>query len=82
MSGRLSGLKDAIKAERQLPAQKELSEQPVPMTKPTSTRAKAREGKHAVVGYYSPELSTTLNVMAAERAQPFRPSWARRSTFG
>lgn len=68
MSGRLSGLKNAIKAERQPPpAQKELSEQPVPVTRPVSTRAKARVGKHAVVGYYSTELSTTLNVMAAER---------------
>ncbi len=67
MSGRLSGLKDAIKAERQPPTQKEPREQPAPVTRPASTRARARVGKHAVVGYYSPELSTTLNVMAAER---------------
>jgi hypothetical protein len=65
MSGRLSGLKDALKAERQPP--KELAAEPKPAAVPASTRAKARVGKHAVVGYFSPELSTTLNVMAAER---------------
>jgi hypothetical protein len=60
MSGRLSGLKDALKAERQVP-QKE------PMPSRPSTRAKARVGKRALVGYFSPELSRTLNMMATER---------------
>jgi len=66
MSGRLSGLKDAIKAERQPPS-KEPAAEPKSSATPAGTRAKARVGKHAVVGYFSPELSTTLNVMAAER---------------
>lgn len=30
------------------------------------TRRPAREGKKGVVGYFSPELSRSLNVMAAE----------------
>lgn len=32
---------------------------------PKQTRAKARVGKKAVVGYFSPELSRTLNIIAA-----------------
>lgn len=66
MSGRLSGLKDALKAERR-PRTKEpvAEEQPEPVR--VSTRAKARVGKRAVVGYFSPELARTLNVMATER---------------
>jgi hypothetical protein len=67
MSGRLSGLKDAIKAERQPQPKPQTDESQAPAVKPSGTRAKARVGKHAVVGYFSPELSTTLNVMAAER---------------
>ena len=67
MSGRLSGLKDSLKAERQ-PASREIAETSEPgMKVVASTRAKAREGKRAVGGYYSPELARTLNVMASER---------------
>ena len=66
MSGRLSGLKDAIKAEREppkkAPAPLEESARPA-----TGTRAKARIGKRAVVGYFSPELARTLNGMANDR---------------
>lgn len=66
MSGRLSGLKDAIKAEREPP-----KKAPTPPEEPprssTSTRAKARIGKRAVVGYFSPELARTLNGMANDR---------------
>ena len=67
MTGRLSGLKDAIRAERQ-PTKAEsppTPEQTAPIR--TSTRAKARVGKRAVVGYFSPELARMLNVMATER---------------
>lgn len=68
MSGRLAGLKDALRAERQ-PAQKEAAEAPTPAATQSrpSTRAKARIGKRAVVGYFSAELARTLNVMATER---------------
>ena len=66
MSGRLAGLKDALKAERQPP--KEAVEASKPMiVSAASTRAKARVGKRAVGGYFSPELARTLNVMATER---------------
>jgi hypothetical protein len=65
MSGRLSGLKDAIKAERQ-PSQKEQLAVPAPIAAANS-RAKARVGKHAVVGYFSADLSTELNVTAKQR---------------
>jgi hypothetical protein len=66
MSGRLAGLKDALKAERQ--PQKELATAPeAPVAVQSSTRAKARVGKRALVGYFSPELSRTLNMMATER---------------
>jgi hypothetical protein len=65
MSGRLSGLKDAIKAERQPKKETESQEAGTPSR--ISTRAKARVGKRAVVGYFSPELARTLNVMATER---------------
>ena len=66
MSGRLTGLKDALKAERQPP--KEAVEESKPTIVSTaSTRAKARVGKRAVGGYFSPELGRTLNVMATER---------------
>ena len=63
MSGRLAGLKNALKADREPPKEPVTQEAPVR----SSTRAKAREGKRALVGYYSPELSRTLNVMATER---------------
>jgi len=65
MSGRLSGLKDALKAERQPPKKEIATPEPTPAR--TSTRAKARVGKRAVVGYFSPELARMLNVMATER---------------
>ena len=66
MSGRLSGLKDALRAERSPPSKEAQSAAEPQLTKP-STRAKAREGKRALVGYFSPELSRTLNVAATER---------------
>src|ERR1700755_96006 len=65
MSGRLSGLRDAIKAEREPPQKVSMAERPE--RQGTSTRAKARVGKRALVGYFSPELSRTLNMMATER---------------
>ncbi len=68
MSGRLSGLKDALKAERQ-PQRKETlaAAAETEATAKTSTKARARVGKRAVVGYFSPELARTLNMMAKER---------------
>jgi hypothetical protein len=69
MSGRLAGLKDELKARREPPPREGL-EATSPVPKPAtggSTRAKARVGKRALVGYFSPELSRTLNVMATER---------------
>jgi hypothetical protein len=66
MSGRLSGLKDSLKAERQ-PPRKEPAVPEVTQSIRESTRAKARIGKRALVGYFSPELSRTLNMMATER---------------
>ena len=64
MSGRLSGLKDAIKAER-APPQKVAPDEPVRQI--VGSRAKARIGKRAIVGYFSPELSRTLNGAANDR---------------
>lgn len=69
MSGRLAGLKDELKARRE-PLPRESTEAALPPAVPAlggSTRAKARVGKRALVGYFSPELSRTLNVMATER---------------
>ena len=66
MSGRLAGLKDALKAERQSPKREDL-ETIAKEPNRVPTRAKAREGKRALVGYFSPELSRTLNVAATER---------------
>jgi hypothetical protein len=55
-----------LKADREpAPATAALArEDPAPRK---STRAKARENKRAVVGYFSPELQRTLNIMATER---------------
>jgi hypothetical protein len=67
MSGRLAGLKDALKAERQPKRNETTAEPEAQAPTPTSSKAKARVGKRAVVGYFSPELSKLLNVMATER---------------
>lgn len=65
MSGRLAGLKDAIKAEREPPKKAPAPEE---TARPAiNTRARARIGKRAVVGYFSPELARTLNGMANDR---------------
>lgn len=66
MSGRLSGLKASLKADRQ-PLKKADAAEGVVQAPRKSTRAKARENKRAVVGYFSPELQRTLNIMATER---------------
>ena len=66
MSGRLSGLKASLKADREPPEKVEAGRAAEESPR-KSTRAKARENKRAVVGYYSPELQRTLNVMAVER---------------
>ena len=69
MNGRLAGLKDELKARRE-PSPRANPEAAPSVSKPAtggSTRAKARVGKRALVGYFSPELSRTLNVMATER---------------
>lgn len=66
MSGRLSGLKESLKADRE-PPKKAVPDAAVPEAPRKSTRAKARENKRAVVGYFSPEVQRTLNIMATER---------------
>jgi hypothetical protein len=66
MSGRLSGLKNAMKAERQ-PQQQAAPAAAEPARPATSTRAKARIGKRAIVGYFTPELARTLNGLANDR---------------
>lgn len=38
-----------------------------PVVPKTSTRAKAREGKKAIVGYYSPEMSQQLQTLAMDQ---------------
>jgi hypothetical protein len=38
-----------------------------PIAPKTSTRAKAREGKKAIVGYYSPEMSQQLQTLAVDQ---------------
>jgi hypothetical protein len=67
VSGRLSGLKDAIKAEREPPQRAAAAADEPTARQATSTRAKARFGKRAIVGYFSPELSRTLNGLANDR---------------
>jgi len=67
MSGRLSGLKASLKADREPPKKLEDTVEIAAEAPRRSTRAKARENKRAVVGYYSPELQRTLNIMATER---------------
>lgn len=69
MSGRLAGLKDELKARREPPPRESTEAAPLAPAPVVSsgTRAKARIGKRALVGYFSPELSRTLNVMATER---------------
>lgn len=67
MSGRLAGLKDELKGRRDPTLSTESQAAPALAASPSSTRAKARIGKRALVGYFSPELSRTLNVMATER---------------
>ena len=64
MSGRLAGLKDALKAERSpsttRPAEPE-------KTGTATPRAKARIGKRALAGYFSPELVRAVNIEATQR---------------
>ena len=67
MSGRLAGLRESLKADREPPATATPAQDPAAELPRKSTRAKARENKRAVVGYFSPELQRTLNIMATER---------------
>ena len=68
MIGRLSGLKESLKADREPPKAKPTAAVEAVAEAPRkNTRAKARENKRAVVGYFSPELQRTLNIMATER---------------
>ena len=60
-------MKNALKAERQPPPKEAVEESKPTIVSAASTRAKARVGKRAVGGYFSPELARTLNVMATER---------------
>lgn len=69
MSGRLSGLRDALKAERQPPAPRPGSSEPkeATVTVASSGRAKARIGKRALAGYFTPELVKAVNIEATQR---------------
>lgn len=69
MSGRLSGLRDALKAERQPPAPRAAPSEPELATLPvaSSGRAKARIGKRALAGYFTPELVKAVNIEATQR---------------
>ena len=70
MSGRLSGLRDALKAERQPPAPQLTPSEPERTTVAmagSSSRAKARIGKRALAGYFSPELVRAVNIEATQR---------------
>jgi hypothetical protein len=59
-------LKDAIRAERDPPLKATVAPEE-PARQVASTRARARLGKRAIVGYFSPELSRTLNGLANDR---------------
>jgi len=52
LKGELAPKQESAKSPEQVPA--------------TQTRRPAREGKKGVLGYFSPELSRVLNVLAAE----------------
>ena len=67
MSGRLAGLKDALKAERQPPTVRSQDPESQAATNVVSTRAKARIGKRALAGYFSPELVRMVNIEATQR---------------
>jgi hypothetical protein len=57
MKGRFGGLKEALKTESG----------PAPVKEPAAlaaVRSRARDGKKAVVGYFSGELSDTLRMMS------------------
>ena len=56
---RFAGLKDELTPKLEQAKVADLA--PVPQT-----RRPARQGKKGVVGYFSPELSRSLNVLAAE----------------
>ena len=66
MSGRLAGLKDALKAERSPPTTRP-AEPERTGTAAITTRAKARVGKRALAGYFSPELVRAVNIEATQR---------------
>jgi hypothetical protein len=55
---------DAIRTERAKP---ELASDPPPVAAAAPGRALARVGKKAVGGYYSPQLSQALNILALEQ---------------
>lgn len=67
MSGRLSGLKDALRAERQPPSTRLSDPEPKTAAMPATTRARARIGKRALGGYFSPDLVRALNIEATQR---------------
>lgn len=56
---RFKGLKGDIAAKTVAPV-------PEPIEVSTSTKAKARDGKKAIVGYFSADMSRQLRVMAVE----------------
>lgn len=61
-ASRFGGLKEALEAEEETTAR---SERATTAESPAS-RAKAREGKKAVVGYFSPSVNRALRNLAAD----------------
>lgn len=59
---RFQGLKGTMAAKDAAKA----TPQPVEAVAPVRTKAKAREGKKAVVGYFSEDMSRQLRMMAIE----------------
>lgn len=67
MSKRFGALKADITAKsRPVRAKAEVAPDVAVTSDPTSTKAKAREGKKAVVGYFSEDLSRQLRMMSIE----------------
>jgi hypothetical protein len=62
---RFKGLQSNI-AAKAAPAPAEVQSGPSVVIEGTSTKAKAREGKKAIVGYFSADMSRQLRVMSIE----------------
>ncbi len=61
---RFAGLKEDLPPQR--PTLAQAAEPPPSSSGIPAKRRPAREGKKGILGYFSPELSRTLNIMAIE----------------